>query len=239
MDKIMNETYLDCLTSFGIGGAHPGGLQLTKKIVSNEKIEKSFSVLDAGCGTGQTSAYIAKRYKCNVTALDSNKVMLDKARQRFTSLSLPIQTRLGNTEGLPFESGVFDIVLSESVIAFTTIPSTISELRRVLKPTGVLLATEMVLEKSIPKEEEELLKEFYGISQLLSKEEWFLLFRNGGFNHVSAQDKFQLDESDIENASDYILSDHIDDKYLDILDEHNRLTNLYKNVLDFRVFRCC
>ena len=36
----MEITYLDCLALFGIGGAHPGGLQLTKEILSREKIKE-------------------------------------------------------------------------------------------------------------------------------------------------------------------------------------------------------
>jgi hypothetical protein len=33
----MEFTYLDFLALFGIGGAHPGGLQLTKEILSQGK----------------------------------------------------------------------------------------------------------------------------------------------------------------------------------------------------------
>ncbi|PAV29194.1 hypothetical protein CIL05_12410 [Virgibacillus profundi] len=78
----MNNTYLDCLALFGVGGAHPGGLQLTKRILSQEDINEEKRVLDAGCGTGQTSAYIAETYPCHVTSLDYNKIMVDKARKR-------------------------------------------------------------------------------------------------------------------------------------------------------------
>ncbi|MCR1834683.1 hypothetical protein NSA56_09745 [Oceanobacillus caeni] len=48
----MNNRYLDCLALFGVGGAHPGGLPLTKRILSKEEIDEKQSILDAGCGTG-------------------------------------------------------------------------------------------------------------------------------------------------------------------------------------------
>ena len=42
----MEFTYLDCLALFGIGGAHPGGLLLTKEILSREKINEKTIILD-------------------------------------------------------------------------------------------------------------------------------------------------------------------------------------------------
>ncbi|WP_256241661.1 class I SAM-dependent methyltransferase [Bacillus sp. V3B] len=84
----MEYTYLDCLALLRVGGAHPGGLQLTKHILSREKIDETTKILDVGCGTGQTSAYIAEQYRCYVTSLDCNKIMLDKANQRFQSFGV-------------------------------------------------------------------------------------------------------------------------------------------------------
>ena len=118
----MNYTYLDCLASFGVGGAHPGGLKLTKRILSREYIDQETSILDVGCGTGQTSAYIGEKYQCSVTSLDSNNTMLMKAKQRFLSLKLPINSVYGSAENLPFPEGLFDFVLSESVTSFTDVP---------------------------------------------------------------------------------------------------------------------
>ncbi|MER2000935.1 MAG: hypothetical protein ABS882_14300, partial [Lysinibacillus sp.] len=45
---IENYTYLDLLSTFGIGGAHPGGLNLTKKIFDSENITSTSNVLDVG-----------------------------------------------------------------------------------------------------------------------------------------------------------------------------------------------
>jgi len=54
-------TYLNCLAELGVGGAHPGGFKLTQDILSAEHIGKKTTVLDAGCGTGQTAAYVAQQ----------------------------------------------------------------------------------------------------------------------------------------------------------------------------------
>jgi len=236
----LNYSYTDCLAIFGVGGAHPGGLQLTKELLSREKIDETTSILDAGCGTGQTSAYIAEQYRCKVTSLDCNKLMLDKARQRFLSLHSPIEIQQGSTENLPFSEGIFDIILSESVISFTDVSLTIPEFKRVLKPNGVLLAIEMVLEKSLSEEELKTIVNFYGVSQILTENEWKTLFQRAKFKQVSVE-KFnlQIDENNVQNATDFSLSENIDDEFFEILEKHMHFTKVYKDVLGFRLFRCC
>ncbi|WP_342430098.1 class I SAM-dependent methyltransferase [Neobacillus sp. FSL H8-0543] len=236
----MNYTYLDCLAIFGVGGAHPGGLQLTKELLSREKIDETKSILDAGCGTGQTSAYIAEQYQCNVTSLDCNKIMLDKASQRFSSLHLPIEVKQGSTEHLPFDEDLFDIILSESVISFTDVSLTIPEFKRVLKPNGVLLAIEMVLEKSLSEDELKSIVNFYGVSRLLTENEWYNLFKRAGIKQVSVEKfKLELDENDVQNVTDFSLSENIDDKFFEIFEKHLHFTTVYKDILGFRLFRCC
>ncbi len=236
----LNYTYLDCLSALGVGGAHPGGLQLTKELLSKEKIDETKLILDAGCGTGQTSAYIAERYQCQVTALDSNKIMLDKARKRFSSIQLPIKVKEGSTEKLPFEERMFDMILSESVICFTDICLTISEFKRVLKQNGVLIATEMVLEKSLAEKDLKTIVDFYGVTQLLTEKEWHNLLQKAGFTQVNVEKfKLQLAKNEVQNATDFSLSENIDENIFEILEQHEYFTTKYKDILGFRVFRCC
>lgn len=236
----MKYTYLDCLASFGIGGAHPGGLRLTKEILPQEKITENTAILDVGCGTGQTSAYMAETYQCNITCLDSNELMLEKAKKRFQSKNLPVVTRHGSVESLPFEEKSFDLILSESVATFTDVSKTIPELRRVLKPNGVVLAIEMVLEQPLSKEELTTLTKFYGIPRILTEPQWNSLFHKAGFQQTHIE-KFTLsfDEPEFENAADFSLSEQLDDELFAILDQHLQLTERYKHALGFRVFRCC
>ena len=235
----MNYTYLDCLALFGVGGAHPGGLQLTKEIVSEEKINEQTALLEIGCGTGQTAAHLAQQFGCTVSALDNNNIMVDKARQRFSSLDLPIDVKLGDTENLPYQDAIFDIVLSESVLAFTNVFSTISELKRVLKPNGILLAVETVLEQPIPEAERDNIVDFYCFPQLLTEDEWLAAFKKAGFQRINST-KYQAssEQIDEQHASDFSLSEYIDDALLEILEMHEEITKQNKDKLGFRIFRC-
>lgn len=67
---------------FGVGGAHPGGINLTKEIFKSENISTTSHILDVGCGTGQTAAYIAHKYGAKVTGIDINSIMVAKATER-------------------------------------------------------------------------------------------------------------------------------------------------------------
>jgi len=228
------------LATFGVGGAHPGGLQLTKSILLREYIDKETSILDVGCGTGQSSAYIADKYRCKVTSLDNNKTMLEKANKRFSSLHLPVNIMYGSVEDLPFIDGLFDYILSESVVSFTNVSLTIEEYKRVLKPTGVLLAIEMVLKDTLSEEELKTITDFYGIPRLLTESEWYTIYQKAGFKQVSVEKfKHQFDENNIDTSNDFSLSENIDDKLIDIFKKHEHLTTTYKDKLGFCIFRCC
>lgn len=235
----MEYTYLDCLAQMGIGGAHPGGLQLTKKLLQQEKVNHTATILDVGCGTGQTAAYISQNYQSDVWTLDNNKIMIEKARQRFSSLNLPIQTVVGSIEKLPFNDNAFDLILSESVIAFTNCNLSLSECKRVLKPGGVLLAIEMVKETPLTVEEEEEIIRFYGVEQLYTESEWCEQFSKAGFQFTSSEpDIEQVDQIDVGNAPDFLLSENVAEIYFEILEEHEFLIKKYKHNLGYRIFRC-
>ncbi|WP_226037594.1 class I SAM-dependent methyltransferase [Aquibacillus saliphilus] len=235
----MEYTYLDCLSLFGVGGAHPGGLQLTKHLLAQENIDENMSILDAGCGTGQTSAFLAEKYRCHVTSIDFNKMMLNKAKKRFTSLNLPSNFIQASVESLPFNDEIFDIILSESVTSFTNPSLTIPEFKRVLKRNGTLIAIEMVLEKPLSEQEVKPIINFYGVSQLFNEAKWYHLFERAGFKQITIENfGQQFDETNVQNAADFSLSETIDEQLIEVLEEHEQLLNIYKDILGFRIFKC-
>lgn len=238
----MGKNYLQSLALLGVGGAHPGGLRLTKKILDEQQaLKPSLEILDVGCGTGQTAAYLAKTYGCKLTVIDNNTIMLEKAKKRFSTQNLDVNVVHGNAENVPFKDQRFDLILCESVIAFTDMFQTIYELKRVLKSSGQLYAIEMVLAEGYQLAKDELmeLKNFYGVSGLLMESEWIKLFESGGFRKIiSEQYAFSFDPDDVENAPDFSISDDITEETFNVLQEHQQLTKKYRDILSFRVFKC-
>ncbi len=235
----MKNTYLDCIALFGVGGAHPGGLKLTRKILAQEKIDSSFRILDIGCGTGQTAAFISNQYNCHVSAIENNKIMLSKAKERLASVGLPVTLMEGKAEELPFEDNQFDIILSESVISFTEQPLSLSELQRVLKPNGVLLAIEMTLEKLIDQQELESFTTFYGVSRLHTEDEWIETLNGAGFPNIYiTKNDEDSDEEDLENATEFFLSENITDECFSVLETHEAFTKQFEGIVGYRIIRC-
>jgi len=232
----VTNNYLDLLANFGIGGAHPGGFLLTQSILKKEQIQRFESVLDIGCGTGQTAEYLVKRYECKVTAVDNHPIMLEKAKTRFLKSGTSVRVIEGDIQQLDLKGKSYDLILAESVISFTTIFSTLIELARVLKPGGRMILIEMVAEQDLTEDLYGKACRLYGINEILNEAEWKLKLRQAGFTQIELIDTpNELTQTEIKdiNPSDTISLD-----YFELWDEHNRFIIENSELLGYRVFRC-
>ncbi|MGG0665754.1 class I SAM-dependent methyltransferase [Viridibacillus arvi] len=232
----MSNAYLDLLAYFGIGGAHPGGFNLTQTILEDENIQLSESVLDVGCGTGQTSAFLAKRFNCQVTAIDKHPIMIEKAVERFKNNPASVKVVEGDAECLNFEDDSFDFIIAESVIVFTDIEKTLHELARVMKSNGRIILLEMTAEKNLSKELQRTVCNLYGIKEILSEEEWQVKLQQAGFTRIEIIDTpSELSPSEVDDINQ---SDNIKKELFDLLEEHNELITHYRHLIGYRAFKC-
>ncbi len=98
-------------------------------------------VLDLACGTGLVARHALARVGVGgrVTGVDINPPMLEAAR---TVVEAPIELVEASAEALPFEDGTFTHVLSQQGFQFFPDPvKAVREVRRVLRPGGMLVAT--------------------------------------------------------------------------------------------------
>jgi SAM-dependent methyltransferase len=99
---------------------------------------RTYSILDAGCGTGGTTAFLANLG--TVTGLDFSTEALGFAKKR----GLKRITR-GSIERLPFPDGAFDALTCFDVLYHRGVVDewrALSEFKRVLKPGGVAVLRE-------------------------------------------------------------------------------------------------
>ncbi|MBO0992185.1 class I SAM-dependent methyltransferase [Bacillus sp. SD088] len=177
--------YHDALAKGKVHGAHPGGFYLTKRLLENIKLTKEMKVLDIGCGMGQTTLYIAETIGCQVVAVDKHPEMIHHLRQHAGVQALPIDIIEADIEELPFADEQFDLIVSESVIAFTKIEKSLDELRRALKQAGTFICNEMCVQEQMKVEELEQFKNLYQIQEILTKEEWLSKLKNAGFQNFT------------------------------------------------------
>jgi ubiquinone/menaquinone biosynthesis C-methylase UbiE len=89
------------------------------------------TVLDIGCGIGQTLACLDADGRLFV-GLDVDLQCLAFGHQMFPGLCFVH----GTAERLPFRDRAFDLVLSRVSLPYTHIPRTLAEIERVLRPDG-------------------------------------------------------------------------------------------------------
>jgi SAM-dependent methyltransferase len=96
-------------------------------------------VLDAACGTGRYSTYLAERGH-RVIGVDRSPAMLAKAREK-----LPESTfRDGDLEALPLASGSVDVaVCALALVHLPEVGRAIAELARVVRPGGRVIISDV------------------------------------------------------------------------------------------------
>lgn len=230
-------TYTDMIAHLGISSAHPGGSSLTKKVFSNEKILPEMKILDIGCGTGQTAAFLAQKFKAEIIAIDTHRTMIEKAKKRFNKAGLNIKLINANAQKLPFTNEIFDYIVSESVIVFTHPNLSLPEFVRVLRKSGKLIAIEMTAEEKLTNAEIKEIAQLYGVKKVLLEDEWKKLFLNAGFSEVTIEEDKKPDNSQVA-AEKNDPSNYIDPKLFEILNAHTTLLQKFNGRLGYRIYRC-
>ena len=110
-------------------------------------------LLDAGCGTGSYTAFVAPHVG-EVTLMDGSEEMLAVAQKKLaaTSGAKVVDARQGELQALPFDDESFDAVLTTQVLHHLESPATggstsdwpqhakvFAEYARVLRPGGTLI----------------------------------------------------------------------------------------------------
>lgn len=96
-------------------------------------------ILDLGCGPGRAAGLLKKRWpKAEVVAMDLALPMLHRV-PKHTRFWRPVQRVCGNVMQLPFQDNRFDFVFSSLCLQWAhPLPEALREIRRVLRPEGML-----------------------------------------------------------------------------------------------------
>lgn len=118
---------------------HGGGLNATKVQAEVAGIASGMHVLDAGCGIGGSSRYLAHTYGCRVDAVDLTPQFVAVAERlnALCGMADEIAVREASVTALPFEDKRFGHVWSQNVtMNVADKRAMFAEAYRVLKPGG-------------------------------------------------------------------------------------------------------
>ena len=115
-------------------------------------LKSGWHVLDAGCGSGSFLPLMSQLLGASgqIQALDlaPENVALVESQQKQGAYTCPVTVRVGSIVTLPYEDDTFDAVWCGATLMYLTndeLTIALSELRRVLKPGGLLAVKEFSL----------------------------------------------------------------------------------------------
>jgi ubiquinone/menaquinone biosynthesis C-methylase UbiE len=135
----MPEDHMDKLytsSNFFVSFVHTNRL---KKIIHALPKQNNLHVLDAGCGEGHLLSQMYEHApRHNYYGVDITPIALKKAKQRCKTANIQKM----NLTNLSFKTATFDVVICTEVLEhMLEYKKAIAELKRVLKPGGVLIIT--------------------------------------------------------------------------------------------------
>jgi arsenite methyltransferase len=175
---------------------HMGGLETTKTLAELCHITGDTYVLDAGCGVGATTCYLARTYGSRVVGVDISErmVALSGERAKREGVEGNVEFRVGDVRHLPFDDALFDVVLCESVVAFIEQrQQAVDELVRVTGPGGYVGLNEVVWARTPTAEMVEFAERTWEIRAPIPRAEgWADLLDTAGLREVVAK-TYKLD----------------------------------------------
>ena len=131
-----------------------------KRVVRLIQKNKHQVLLDIATGTGDLVLALSKLKTKKIIGLDISPGMLEIGKQKVKAQGLDrrIEMQLGDSEALSFENDTFDgVTIAFGVRNFEHLDLGLQEIRRVLKPQGVLV----ILETAVPQNP--ILKSLYSL----------------------------------------------------------------------------
>jgi SAM-dependent methyltransferase len=170
---------------------HPGGLELTYHLGEALGLGKEDQVLDVACGRGASATGLADRFGCHVMGLDYGPENVAAAEESAAARGVGHLTafRTGDAEGLPFDDGSFDAVISEcSFCTFPNKTAAAAEMARVLRPGGRLGLTDITMTGELPDDMRSLLAWVACVAGAGSPEQYTMLLGEAGFTDFAVED---------------------------------------------------
>lgn len=170
-------------------------LHLNQKLAEAAKIRSDDHVLDAGCGIGGSSIWLAATYGCKITGINIVPWQLQRAHTlaRKRKLDRLVEFRRLDYADTNLPAGTFTVVWGlESVVHAEDKAAVIREAYRLLEPGGRLVICEYFLTKEkLSEEERALITEWlrgWAMPSLQTVEQYHEQLASAGFTQIKMLD---------------------------------------------------
>ena len=173
---------------------HDALLNINRVLSAKAGISKTDRVLDAGCGIGGSSIWLAKNIGCSVTGISLSEKQVRKAnalaaKEGVTSLANFMQLDYTDT-GFPAES--FDVVWGiESVCHAADKTLFLKEAARVLKKNGRLIIADFFKRENLHGKDAQQVRQWaqgWAVEDFSTEEEFQRQLRASGFSEIKNED---------------------------------------------------
>ncbi len=171
-------------------------MRMNEILAESVQVKASDTVLDAGCGYGGSSMWLARTYGCHATGVTLSPLQTTKAREYIQERHLAgsVEVVEGDYAHLIFKDGSFDIYWAlESLVHAEDRKRVIAEMYRVLKRGGRTVIAEYTLRNDPPlgdaeKKYIEPWLQGWAMPRLLTPEEHIEGLAQAGFKDIQVRD---------------------------------------------------
>ena len=148
-------------------------------------IDERARVLDVGCGYGATALHLATEHGCEVVGMNISERELEVADElaKERGLSGQCTFRWGDFHDIPAEDDSFDAVWSQEAFLHAVDKSQVlAECRRVLRPGGRLVISDLLVAEHVPEEERQAIYARVHSPEMWSHERYVVGLESAGLD---------------------------------------------------------
>lgn len=169
---------------------HDALLNINKVLAEIAEIKEGEHILDAGCGIGGSSIWLAKEKNCFVTGISLNENQINKATVLGGKLGVAKKVLFEKKDytNTFYPGGSFDVVWAiESVCYADDKGDFLKEANRVLKPGGRLIIADFFKKKDLDHVEADRVRKWaacWAINNFSTREEFDDQLKENGFHDI-------------------------------------------------------